>query len=140
MARRLTPTGGTLVLDSEGLSKAAESDRAIQVHLEAAKRRDARVVISAVTIAETMRDPVRDANLNRAIKAVVTVDVDKDIARDAGALLGGGAMSGTPGNSTVDALVAATAIRQELPVLVLTSDPGDLVRLVDGTPVKVTHV
>ncbi|HXH78674.1 type II toxin-antitoxin system VapC family toxin [Nocardioides sp.] len=137
---RAVGEGGTLVLDAEGLSKAASNDRAMRIRLAAAYKRDARVVLSAITIAEVLRHPARDANVNRALKKLAVIDVDTDIARDAGVLLGKGAMTGTPGNPTVDAVVAATAIRQDEPVIVLTSDPGDLTRLLDDTPVTVIHV
>lgn len=141
MARPVAqPLGGTLVLDAEGLSKAANNDRVMRIHLAAAVKCDAEVVLSAVTIAEVLRHSSRDANLNRLLKSLTVISVDTGIARDAGVLLGKGTMSGTPGNPTVDAVVAATAIRQEEPVTVLTSDTGDLTRLLGGTSVTVTHV
>jgi predicted nucleic acid-binding protein len=140
MAHRIAREGGTVVLDSEGLSKMANNDRALQVHLTIAAAKDARVVISAVTIAEVLRDSAKDANLNRVLKKLPVVHVDSGVAREAGVLLGQGTMTGTAGNPTVDALVAVTAIRSERPTVVFTSDPGDLTKLLDGSGVSVLRV
>lgn len=53
MARRqVSTTGGTLVLDSEGLSKLAAGDQRTRAHLESARERGAGVVVSAITLAE----------------------------------------------------------------------------------------
>jgi hypothetical protein len=49
-------------------------------------------------------------------------------AQDAGRLLGA---TGS-GDRTIDAIVAATALRMPRPVAVLTSDPKDLARLLEG--------
>lgn len=140
MARRVIKRGGTLVLDAEGLSKFATGDPHVGALVKSADARDARVILSAVTITEVLRHPSRDANLNRVLKKITAVEVDEQIARAAGELLGRTETQGTPGNPTVDALVAATAINAEGPALVLTSDPGDLIRLLDGTKVRVERV
>lgn len=132
--------GGTVVLDAEGLSKAASHDREMQVLLTVAERKGSRVIISAVTIAEVLRNSATDANLNRLLKKLPIVDVDTDVAREAGVLLGVGFMKGTPGNPTIDALVAVTAIRSQRPTVVFTSDPGDLTKLLDGSGVSVQKV
>jgi hypothetical protein len=50
------------------------------------------------------------------------------VARRAGELL---AKTGT--SDVVDAIVAAEALAS-VPALILTSDPGDMVRLLDGEP------
>jgi predicted nucleic acid-binding protein len=54
-------TGGTLVLDCEGLSKLAAGDQRTRAFLESARERGARVVVSAITLAEALRGGSRDA-------------------------------------------------------------------------------
>ena len=46
--------GGTLVLDSEGLSKLAAGDARARAYLETALARRARVVVSAITLTEVL--------------------------------------------------------------------------------------
>ena len=48
---------GTLVLDSEGLSKLATGDSRARAHLEIAIARRARVVASAMTLTEVLEVP-----------------------------------------------------------------------------------
>ncbi len=59
------------------------------------------------------------------------VPLTRDLGRAAGELLGA---SGLPATATVDAMVAATALGQPRPVVILTSDPRDLGALVEGEP------
>lgn len=120
--------GGTLVLDSEGLAKAAGNDRRVQAELTTALRRQARVLVSAVTLAEVLRGGRRDVAVHRVLNRVVVLPVSKDLGRAAGELLGSSAM---PGSATVDAIVAATALAQPGPVKLLTSDPDDLRKLTE---------
>jgi hypothetical protein len=55
--------------------------------------------------------------------------VTPEIARRAGELLGKTGFSGH--RCAVDAVVASTALELERPVVLLTSDPDDLARLVE---------
>jgi len=114
--------GGTLILDADGVNKIAAADPRAQAALAAARRRDARVVVSAVTLAETLRGGQRDVPVHRVLDRVTQLSVSPAIGRNAGELLGSTALVG----ATVDAIVAATALDLPGPVLVLTSDPGDL--------------
>lgn len=123
MARRGVG-GGTLVLDSDGVSKAAVGDERVRAHLQAALRRQARVLVSAVTLTEVLRGGPRDTRVHRILKGVTVEDVTSARARAAGELLGSIGMQ-----ATVDAIVAATARAQPGPVLIVTSDPGDFARL-----------
>jgi predicted nucleic acid-binding protein len=126
-----------LVLDSDGLSKAA-TDRAVFVHLEQALRRRARVVVSAAVLAEVLRGHPRDAAVNRIVAKVTVLPVTEAVGRLAGRLLGEVCMGG---GHAVDAIVAATAVMAERPVLILTSDPTDLTKLVTDTAgIAVTRV
>ena len=136
--------GGTLVLDSEGLSKLAAGDSRARAHLETAIARRARVVTSALTLTEVLRGGPRDAAVHRALSRITVVPVSPGLGRHAGELLGA---TGLPGNRcAVNAVVAATALERERPVVLLTSDPGDLSRLVEepGRPkvqrIIVVHV
>ena len=121
--------GGTLVLDSEGLSRLAAGDSRARAHLETAIVRRARVVASAMTLTEVLRGGPRDAAVHRVLSRITVVPVSPGLGRRAGELLGA---TGLPGNRcAVDAVVAATALEQERPVVLLTSDPDDLSRLVE---------
>ncbi|MDQ3679744.1 MAG: PIN domain-containing protein [Actinomycetota bacterium] len=111
-----------MVLDADGVSKAAVADRRAQAFLVSARARDARVVVSAATLAEVLRGGPRDAPAHRVLGRVTKLAVSPDHGRRAGELLGSTGLA----EATVDALVAATALEQAGPVLVLTSDPMDL--------------
>jgi predicted nucleic acid-binding protein len=133
MARQRRPkpaVGGTLVLDADGVTKAAANDVRVQAFVTAARRRDARVVISTITLTEALRGGARDADVHRVVNRVTHVPVTTTLARTAGELLGSTGIS----NATVDAVVAATALAQQGPVVLLTSDPDDLGRLTAGHP------
>jgi predicted nucleic acid-binding protein len=135
-------TGGTLVLDAEGVAKAAANDQRVLAHLAVALRRQARVVVSTVTLAEILRGSPRDAPVHRVLNRVSHEPVTEHLGRAAGALLG--TLLGTtrlPGTAIVDAVVAATALDQPGPVLILTSDPGDLRTLTQTRDdIAVAHV
>ncbi len=140
MARaRLTRSGGSLVLDSQGLSLTAAGDPGMLARLVSARRRDARTVVSAVTLAGTVRGVPRDAAVDRVVAGITVVGVDVAIARAAGRLLGS---TGLPGReTTVDALVAATAMAQPGPIVIVTSDRNDMTLLTaDRNDVTVTVV
>jgi predicted nucleic acid-binding protein len=121
--------GGTLVLDSEALAKLAAGDSRTRAHLEIAIARRARVVASAMTLAEVLRGAPRDAAVHRVLSRITVVPVSPELGRHAGELLGA---TGLPDKRcSVDAVVAATALERERPVVLLTSDPDDLSRLVE---------
>jgi predicted nucleic acid-binding protein len=128
--RRNPGVGGTLVLDADGVTKAAVNDLRVQAFLRSARGRDARVVVSAITLAEVLRGARRDAAVDRVLNRVTHVPVSSELARTAGRLLG----STDVRDATVDAVVAATALAEPLPVILLTSDPAALGRLVAGHP------
>lgn len=136
---RLNRSGGSLVLDSQGLSLAAAGNPGMLARLVNARRRDARVVMSAVTLAETVRGVPRDAAVNRVVGGITVIGVDASLARAAGRLLG---ETGLPGReTTVDAVVAATALAQPGPIVIVTSDRADMARLTAGrTDATVTVV
>lgn len=129
MAGRRVAAGGTLVLDSEGLSKLAAGDARTRGYLDSARTRGARVAVSAITLTETLRGGPRDAAVYRVLSRITVVPVSPEIARRAGELLGETGLSGH--RCAIDAIVAATVLELERPVVLLTSDPDDVNRLVE---------
>ncbi|MGW5642621.1 type II toxin-antitoxin system VapC family toxin [Saccharopolyspora sp. NPDC003752] len=129
MAGRRVAAGGALVLDSEGLSKLAAGDGRARAYLETARLRRSRVVVSAITLTEVLRGCARDALVYRVLSRVSVVPVTPELARAAGELLGATGLSGH--RCAIDAVVAATALELARPVVLLTSDPDDLSKLVE---------
>jgi predicted nucleic acid-binding protein len=130
--RALARVTDLLVLDADGVSKAASNDRIVQAWLERARELDADLVISAVTLAELVRGRPRDAAVNRVIKAAEAAD--EQLARTAGRLLGSAGS-----DATIDALVGATALAAQARhdaarCVLLTSDTADLGTLLAGHP------
>ena len=120
---------GTLVLDAQGIVRLAEADKSVFAW---ARRTDALggdIVTAASTLAEVLRGGARDARIHRILRRVTVVEIDKSVGRKAGELLGATGMSGQ--RCTVDALLAAVALAQRRPVILLTSDPDDLARLTE---------
>jgi predicted nucleic acid-binding protein len=129
VARPRIAAGGTLVLDSEGLSKLAAGDDRARAYLGSARARHAKVAASAITLTETLRGGARDTAVHRVLSRITVVPVTAQIARRAGELLGATGLSGH--RCAIDAVVAATALGLERPVVLLTSDPDDMNRLVE---------
>jgi predicted nucleic acid-binding protein len=129
MASPRVAAAGTLVLDSEGLSKLAAGDPRARAYLETARARRARVVVSAITLTEVLRGGSRDARVHQVLSRVTTLPVTPELARRAGELLGATGLSGH--RCAIDSVVAVTALEMARPVVLLTSDPDDLSRLVE---------
>jgi predicted nucleic acid-binding protein len=121
--------GGSLVLDSEGLAKLAGGDQRVRAYFEGGRERGARVAVSAITLTEVLRGGPRDTGVHRVLSRIVVMPVTAELGRRAGELLGTVGLSGH--RYAIDAVVAATALGLARPVLLLTSDPGDLTRLVE---------
>ncbi|MGH3545174.1 MAG: PIN domain-containing protein [Mycobacteriales bacterium] len=128
MARRRVVSPGSLLLDSEGLVKLALGASNARAYFESARARQARVAVSALTLTEVLRGKASDAAIHRVLTRIVVVAVTPELARQAGELLGSTGLSGH--SHAIDAVVAATALALEGPVMLLTSDPKDLARLV----------
>ncbi|MDQ1686330.1 MAG: hypothetical protein QOC82_3067 [Frankiaceae bacterium] len=119
------PVGAyALVLDSEGLSKAAAGDPRAVAWIARARELNLPIVVNAVSLTETLRGSRRDARVHLLTRNAHVDSVDPKLAAQAGQLLGR-----TKRSDTVDALVAVSAIRLDRPVIVLTSDPDDLTKL-----------
>jgi predicted nucleic acid-binding protein len=111
------------------LVKLSAGDRRARAYLEAAHERGARVVVSAITLTEVLRGGPRDTQIHRVLARITVQPVSADLGRRAGELLGAAGLSGH--RCAIDAVVAATALELARPVVVLTSDPDDLSRLVE---------
>ena len=117
------------MLDAEGLVKSANGDTRTLERLRATWSRNADVVTAASALAEVLRGGSGDAKLHWVLNRITIVPVDRAIGRAAGELLGQTGLSGH--RCTIDALLAAVALRQPRPVVLLTSDPDDMARLTD---------
>ena len=126
--RKLEPrqAATALVLDSDGLTKAAAGDPWAVAWIARARELRLPLVINAVTLTETVRGVGRDARIHLLTRNAHVDHVDAEFATEAGRLLGR-----TKRNDTVDALVATTAIRLNQPAVILTSDPRDLSALTE---------
>ncbi len=129
MARRAEVGVGTVVLDAQGVVEAAQGGSVVRRHLEQANGRGMRVIVSAITLAEVLRGRPTDASIHRILAKIVQIPVTPERARRAGELLGATGLGGH--THAIDAVVAATTLEQERPVVLLTSDPQDMKRLTE---------
>jgi hypothetical protein len=128
---------GTLVLDSEGLSKTVLRDRAMMARLAQADLDGLRVVTSAATLVEARDPQMNQARFDWAVSRLVIEPLTEYIARAASRLL---VIHGLHGHQhAIDATVAATALASAAPRIVLTSDPKDLAMLC-GKSVRVVRI
>ena len=131
----------SILLAAEALSALADDGRQMQAWATVARRTDSTLHTSAVTLAETADGTARDARVRRAAKALRVEEVTEEIGYTAGRLRAGAASSRRKVRDlTVDAVVAATALALHGPVVVLTTDDGDLELLLADTGVKVEKV
>ena len=84
---------------------------------------------AASTLAGVLRGGPKDAPLHQALRHVNVTSVSRELGRKAGELLGATGMSGH--RDTLDSLLAAVALAQQRPVVLLTSDPADMARLTE---------
>lgn len=118
-------TRGYMVLDSGALFALAVGDVEARAALLLAVRRGLTITIATVVLAQVIRGGPQDAAVNRVLKEIGEFTViTTTLARQAGVLL-----RKTATIDVVDALVATIAL-QQLPAVILTSDPGDLRTLV----------
>ncbi|MGA5067266.1 PIN domain-containing protein [Streptomyces exfoliatus] len=127
MARRKLSHEGTLVLDSEGLSKLLGDDEAVVALVMEARSRGMEVVICALTIIEAVHARTNKARLSWVLSGLRVVPVGDEEAKAASALL---VETGLHGHKyAIDAAVAQVALRQQRPVVMLTSDVDDMTKL-----------
>jgi predicted nucleic acid-binding protein len=126
---RLRGVGGAVVLDAQGLVKLAAGDPAVRARIREARQRGGDIVTAASTLAEVLCGGPRDAPVHQALRHVNVASIGKELGRSAGELLGATGMSGH--RDAIDSLLAAVALAQQRPVVLLTSDPTDMARLTE---------
>lgn len=128
---------GTLVLDREGLEKAALRDFDIHQWLAAARLRDKEIVVSAATLVGVARSDITWPALQWTLSRITVEPVTGSHARHASALLFEARRHGH--EDAFNALLCATALVAARPVLVLASDPED-VRALCGDRVSAAKI
>ncbi|WP_033321708.1 type II toxin-antitoxin system VapC family toxin [Streptomyces yerevanensis] len=128
---------GTLLLDSEGLSKVYLKDRTVLALVQAASEEGIRVATTAMTTLEAHYERIHPARIRWVLSRIDVHDVTKDVTDQAAALLRGHRLSGH--KYAIDAVLAAIARSAPGPVTVLTSDPEDI-NLLCGPGVEVIKV
>lgn len=128
---------GTLLLDSEGLSKLYLKDRAVVAFVQAAVEESVRVATSAMTTLEADYERVHPARIKWVLSRVDVHDVTKAVTDHAATLLRAHRLHGH--KYAIDAALAAIARTAPQPVTLLTSDPDDL-KLLCGPAVEVLKV
>jgi predicted nucleic acid-binding protein len=118
----------SLLLDSGAVLALARDRPEAHAWIGRARKAGIDPRVSLVTVAEVFRDRPPGARVQWVLSRLDLEQLTLRDCHDAGRLMGA---TGT-GGKTIDALVAATALRLPRPVAVLTSDPSDLARLLDG--------
>ncbi|MBA6437582.1 MULTISPECIES: DNA-binding protein [Streptomyces] len=127
MARRKLSHDGTLLLDCEGLSKLLNDDESVVALVAEARRRGMEAVVCALTVIEAVHARIDKARLSWVLSGLRVLSVGEEEAKMASALLMGAGLHGH--KYAIDAAVAATALKQRRPVVVLTSDVDDMTKL-----------
>ncbi|MEV6772136.1 DNA-binding protein [Nocardia sp. NPDC051030] len=128
---------GTVVLDSEGLSRLVDDEPGVVALIAEARMRRMEVVMSALTIIEATHRKTDRARLTWLLSTIRVEPVDDASARSASELLLGSGLHGH--KYAIDAVVAELAVRQPQPVLLITSDPEDMHALC-GDAVRIVTV
>lgn len=118
---------GTLVLDSEALSKLSRRHRDMTVWLDVARSLDLLIVTSAATLVEARDPKVVQAAFDFAVSLAKIRPITEETARAASKLLAAGGLHGH--KYAIDAMLAATAHAEHGDVTIVTSDVDDLRRL-----------
>jgi len=123
----VTSAGGTLVLDSQGLSLYLEQDRGVLAMVRSALDRGANRVISGATLIEAHHSGVKSARWNFVLSQLDTKPLSVEWCREATGRL---SRTGLHGHKyAIDAMVAVTAMHQPGPIVMLTSDVDDMAKL-----------
>jgi predicted nucleic acid-binding protein len=117
----------SLVLDAHGFSSWIDRDRRVMRLLEQAERDGADVAMSAVTIIEVSHGGMDSARMNWLLSRIRVESVTKESARRSAGLLKEAGLHGH--RYAIDAMVAEVALRLPGPVVLLTSDVDDMVKL-----------
>ncbi|MBP5863079.1 DNA-binding protein [Streptomyces sp. LBUM 1478] len=128
---------GTLLLDSEGLSKLYLKDRTVMALVQAALEEGVRVATTAMTTLEADYEPIHPARIRWVLSRIDVHDVTKDVTDRAAALLREHGLGGH--KYAIDAVLSAVARSVPGPVTVLTSDPEDI-GLLCGQAIEIVKV
>ena len=120
-------SAGTLVLDSEGLSKWCSADRRVTAYVREAQDNDFRVITSALTPIEAFDVRSKNDRFRWFLSRMKIEPVTDEISFHAIDLLREAGLHGH--KYAIDAVVAATALRATKPVVILTSDSDDMEKL-----------
>jgi hypothetical protein len=123
----------SLVLDSQAFSLWIQQDRRVMLLLEQAERDGVDLAMSAATIIEVSHDGLDHARLNWLLSQIRVEAVTKESARRSAGLLKEAGLHGH--KYAIDSMVAEVALRLPGPVVVLTSDVDDMLKLC-GTRVR----
>jgi hypothetical protein len=123
-----------VIFDAGGLIALERGEREVGALLAAAAEAGVEARTSAGCLAQVWRDPSRQARLVRALRGFVEYSLDPSMARECGRLLAQA--------STSDVVDAALVLLVEDGDTVVTSDPGDIARLLDaaGTTARLRAV
>jgi len=124
-------TGGSLVLDSQGLSGYLDQDRAVLNLIRSALERGADRIISAVTLIEAQRPGLKRSRCDYVLSQLNVKPLTVPWAKEAAQLLEDVGLRGH--RYAIDAMVAVTALHQPSPVVMLTSDVDDMTLLCGDT-------
>ena len=122
----------TVVYDSAVLVAADRNDRPAWAEHQARLELGVIPLVPAPVVAQVSRSP-QQAQLRRFLTGCAVVPLGETEAHEAGRLLGI-----TKTSDVVDAVVVTTALRQK--ATILTSDPGDIERLVRASGDEVAAV
>lgn len=127
MAHRRLSRQGTLILDSEGFSRLLADDQATVALVSEARSRGMEVVSCSLTIIEAVHARTNKSRLRWLLSGLRVTSVGDEEAKAAAELL---IRLGSHGHKyAIDAAVAEAALRQQRPVVMLTSDTDDMARL-----------
>jgi hypothetical protein len=121
-----------MILDAGALIAVDRNDRAMIARLVVAEQDDEEISTHPMVVAQVWRDGGRQAVLARLLRGVLIVDLDDDLGRRCGELLG---KAGTP--DPIDAAVVLIASAGES---VVTSDPDDIAQLARAARRKILVV
>jgi hypothetical protein len=134
---RTSRTKGTLILDSEGLSKIVCDDHRFLARVAEARKANILAIVSAATLVEARDPKVSQERFDWAVSRLTIKPVTEDVARSASRLLAEHGMHGH--QHAIDAMVAATALGVPGRRIMLTSDPKDMNKLC-GKSVRVVGI
>ncbi|ASU85743.1 hypothetical protein CDO52_25675 [Nocardiopsis gilva YIM 90087] len=119
------------VLDSEALSQAVRGDRRMLTRFKLAAQREVELVTSPMTLIEACDGKTTEGRWNWVLSRVRVVAIGKEEARAAHRLLADAQLHGH--EHAIDAVLAVIARQLKGEVTILTSDVGDLEKLVPDT-------